>query len=99
MALTGFPTLLDVAQLDAGVGSEVISEVIAAYPEVAAFPVETMAGATMEVSVLTTLPTVQFRNANEGVARSKATFETRVFQTSILDAQVAVDVQGVLRAS
>lgn len=99
MATTGFPTLLDVTKLDAGVGYPVINEVIAAFPEVNAFPVETIVGSTMEVSVLKTLPTVQFRNANEGVTRSKPDFETRPFQTFILDAQVAVDVQGVLQAS
>lgn len=91
--------MLDVAKLDAGVGHEVIDEVIAMYPEVSAFPAETMQGATKEVSVLKTLPTASFRNANEGVTRSKAEFETKVFQTSIFDLQVAVDLQGVLKAS
>lgn len=99
MALTGFPTLQDVAKLDAGVGHEVIDEVIAAYPEVSAFPVEVMEGATKEISVLKTLPTASFRHANQGTARSKAEFEVRPFQTSIFDTQVAVDIQGVLRAS
>jgi hypothetical protein len=99
MAATGFSTLLDVAALDAGVGYPVIDEVIAMFPEVSAFPVETMVGSTIEVSVLKTLPTVGFRNANEGTTRVKPEFEVRPFQTAIIDAQVAVDKQGVVNAS
>ena len=41
------------------------------------------------------LPSVRFRNANEGVPRSKSSYETRTFQTHILDHQIAVDSQIV----
>lgn len=97
--LTGFPTLIDVAKLDAGVGRDVIDETIAFYPELQTLPSETMPGTTLELSVLKDLPTASFRNANEGTPRRKAEFETKIFQTFIVDQQVAVDKQGVLNAS
>jgi hypothetical protein len=99
MALTGYNTLLQVAKLDAGAGYAVIDETIAFYPELSQIPAATMTGSTMELSVLKTLPTASFRNANEGTPRRTAEFETRVFQTAIVDQQCAVDIQGVLKAS
>lgn len=99
MALTGFNTLDDVAKLDAGAGYPVIDETIAFYPELQNIPAEVMTGSTMELSILKTLPSASFRNANEGTPRRKAEFENKVFQTAIIDQQVGVDVQGVLKAS
>ena len=58
-------------------------------------PADTILGTTMELTVRSGLPSVRFRNANEGVPRSKSTYETRTFQTHILDHQVAVDEQIV----
>lgn len=92
---TGDYNLLDLAKLDAGVGYSVIDETIEQAREMERIPAETILGSSMELSVLKTLPTAAFRNANEGTARSKAAFENKIFQTHIIDHQVAVDKQIV----
>ena len=89
------PTLLDLAKLDAGIGYPIIEEIIKLAPELQIVPADTIVGTTMELTVRTGLPSVSFRNANEGVARSKSSYETRTFQTHILDHQIAVDSQVV----
>ena len=89
------PTLLDLAKLDAGIGYPIIEEAVKLAPELQVVPADTIAGTTMELTVRTGLPSVSFRNANEGVARSKSSYETRTFQTHILDHQIAVDSQIV----
>lgn len=89
------PTLLDLAKLDAGVGYPIIEEVVKSAPELRTVPASTILGTTMELTVRTGLPSVAFRDANQGVARSKSKYETRTFQTHILDHQIAVDEQIV----
>jgi len=89
------PTLLDIAKLDAGIGYPLIEEAVKLAPELMVIPADTILGTTMELTVRTGLPSVRFRNANEGVPRSKSSYETRTFQTHILDHQVAVDEQIV----
>lgn len=89
------PTLLDIAKLDAGIGYPIIEEAVKLAPELMVVPADTILGTTMELTVRTGLPSVRFRNANEGVARSKSSYETRTFQTHILDHQIAVDDQVV----
>jgi len=89
------PTLLDIAKLDAGIGYPLIEEAVKMAPELTVVPADTMTGTTMELTVRTGLPSVRFRNANEGVPRSKSSYETRTFQTHILDHQIAVDAQIV----
>ncbi|MCB1209493.1 MAG: hypothetical protein KDK97_09210, partial [Verrucomicrobiales bacterium] len=89
------PTLLDIAKLDAGIGYPLIEEAVKLAPELMVVPADTILGTTMELTVRTGLPSVRFRNANEGVPRSKSSYETRTFQTHILDHQVAVDEQIV----
>jgi hypothetical protein len=89
------PTLLDIAKLDAGIGYPLIEEAVKLAPELMVVPADTIIGTTMELTVRSGLPSVRFRNANEGVPRSKSTYETRTFQTHILDHQVAVDEQIV----
>lgn len=98
-SMTGALTLVDVAQLDAGLGYPVINETVNHSPEVASFPVEVISGSTIELSVLTGTPTVGFRNANEGSTSKKGTFESRIFQTQVIEEPIVVDIQGVLRAS
>ena len=70
------PTLLDIAKLDAGIGYPLIEEAVKLAPELALVPADTILGTTMELTVRSGLPTVRFRNANEGVARSKSSYET-----------------------
>jgi hypothetical protein len=87
------PTLLDLAKTDAGIGYPIIEESIQAAPELQVVPAATISGSTMELTVRTGLPTVAFRNANEGVDRSKSAYTTKTFQTHIIDHQIAVDKQ------
>jgi len=97
--MPGFPTLSDIAKLDAGSGYPVIDETIHRSPELENFPAATIDGATVELTVLTTLPSVNFRGANAGNPRTKAEWATKIFQTAILEQQVAIDVNGVLKSS
>lgn len=97
--MAGSVTLADVAKLDVGIGSPVIDETTTHSPEVAVFPVDTISGSTLELSVLSDLPTVGMRNANEGSTSKKGTFVSKIFQTSIIEEPIVVDVQGVLNAS
>lgn len=86
-------TLLDLKKLDDGIGYDIIEENISMAPELRIIPADTLSGISMTLTVRTDLPTVAFRNINEGVARSKSKYETRQFQTATLDHQVAVDTQ------
>jgi len=88
-----FPTLLDLARTDAGILYPIIEDSLKSAPEMSIFPAATINGSTMELTVRTGLPSVAFRDANEGVARSKSTYDTKIFQTHILDHQIAVDKQ------
>jgi len=87
------PTLLDLARVDAGIAYPIIEDSLKSAPELSVFPAATISGSTMELTVRTGLPSVAFRDANEGVARSKSSYDTKVFQTHILDHQIAVDKQ------
>lgn len=93
-----YPTLATIATLDAGIGFPVVDEVVVEYKELDLFPADTMEGVTLELSVITQLPTAGFRQANSGVDRKTATFETKQFSTAILEQQVAVDPM-VLKSS
>src|SRR5690606_3869546 len=88
-------TLLDLKKLDAGIGFELIEESIVEAPELRIIPADTIPGTEMKLTVRSKLPEVAFRHYNEGVARSKSSYEDRVFETAILDHQVAVDVKLV----
>lgn len=94
---TGLPTLLDLAKIDAGDSYPIIEEAMRIAPELMLFPADTMDGTTMELTVRSDLPTVGFRNANQGAPRSKSKYLTRVFQTHLLDAQIAVDEPALMR--
>jgi hypothetical protein len=95
MSVVGLPTLLQLAKLDAGNKFPLIEEAMRRAPELSTLPGRTISGSTMELTVRNTLPTVSFRNANEGSVRSFGDFETRVFQTHILDQQIAVDKRAL----
>ena len=98
-SMSGAVTLLDVAKLDAGVGSPLISEVAVLVPETRVVPVDVIQGSTVELSVNTASATVAFRNANEGSTPSIGTFESRIYQTQVIEHPVVIDIQGVLNAS
>lgn len=85
-------TLLDIAKLngsDSVVG--LIEESLVLAPEVSLFPARTIRGTSYKTVVRSTLPTTQFRNANEGVTSSQSVFTNRLVETFILDAQIRVD--------
>lgn len=90
--MTGMPTLLDLAKQkgnDVQVG--LIEESIQVNPELQLFPARTISGTSYKTLVRTGYPTAQFRNANEGVPRSKSTFENRTVECYIVDSQIAAD--------
>lgn len=96
---TGQLNLLDLKKLDAGIGFELIEESVSEAPELRIIPAEVIPGTEMKLTVRTHLPSVSFRHYNEGTARTKSAYEDRIFQTAILDHQVAVDkklVDGAL---
>ncbi len=91
-----FQTLLDIKKLNDGVGFDLVEENVLLCPELRIIPAEVIAGAEMKLTVRTDLPTVGFRNLNEGMARSKSQYETRVFSCADISGQIAIDL-GVYR--
>lgn len=80
------PTLIDVAianGTDKAVG--LIDETLEAHPEIALIPARTISGINYKTLVRTVLPTVAFRNANEGYESVKATYENRLVETFIFN--------------
>lgn len=98
-SMAGAVTLIDVAKIDEGIGSPLISEVAVLAPEVRTFPVDTIQGAAVSLSVMTESATVGFRNANEGTTPSIGKFESRLYETQVLEHPVVIDIQGVMNAS
>jgi len=80
------PTLLDIAKAN---GSDpvvgLIEEVVPAVPELGLFEARTIKGLNYKTLVRTALPTVAFRNANEGTAATKSTYENRLVETFIMN--------------
>src|SRR5262249_21757728 len=80
--------LLDIATVN---GSDqvvgLIEETIKAVPEVNRGAARTIKGINYRTLVRTSLPTVGFRNANEGTATSKSTYENRLYECYILNPQ------------
>ena len=91
-----FPTLLDIKKLNDGVGFDLVEENVLLCPELRIIPAEVISGAEMKLTVRTDLPTVGFRNLNEGMARSKSQYEPRVFSCADISGQIAIDL-GVYR--
>lgn len=92
MDLTGMPTILDLAKMrgnDEQVG--LIEESIMVNPEMRIFPARQIAGTAYKTLIRTGYPVAHFRGANEGVPRSKSTFENRLVECFILDTQIAAD--------
>lgn len=86
------PTLLDIAKANAADGTiELIDETVKAHPELTVMPARTIKGTSFKTLVRTGLPTVGFRNANEGYAHSKGVYENRLVETYIFNPQWACD--------
>lgn len=86
------PTLLDVVKrngTDAAVG--LIEEATKAVPEVRLGGARTIKGLNYKTRVRTALPTVGFRQVNQGTAVSKSTTEQRLIECFLLNPQFEVD--------
>lgn len=68
-----------------------IEESILVNPEMGLFPMRTITGTAYKTVVRTGYPVAQFRNLNEGVPRSKSSFENRTVECYIIDSAVAAD--------
>lgn len=91
------PTLLDIAKINGSDGvvglieetSRLVPEISGMTEEGARVPglgaARTIRGLNYKTLVRTALPTVGFRNANEGVTPSKGTYENRTVETFILN--------------
>lgn len=87
-------SLLDVVRMNAGdevVG--LIEENVQAHPELALGSARTITGTGFDSLVRTALPDVGFRNVNEGVATTKATYAVRRSNCFLVDASSEVDKQ------
>lgn len=84
--------MLDIAKRsgnDAVVG--LIEANIRHAPEAELFPFRTIRGTSYKTGIRTGLPTVGFRNANEGQTPGKSTFEQKVIEAFIFGGQIEVD--------
>ena len=85
-------TLLDIAIQNAADGAAgLIDETIQAHPELDVMPARTIMGINYKTLVLTTLPTVAFRNAAEGTASTRGVYVNRLVETFIISPSWAVD--------
>jgi hypothetical protein len=79
-------TLLDIAKAN---GSDMVAglidETTKAHPELTLAPARTIQGIMYKTLVRTGLPTVAFRDANQGQASTKASHENRLVETFILN--------------
>jgi hypothetical protein len=94
-AASGTYTLLELSKLKAGEEFPVVSEVIHKVPELQVFPFVPRSEQYFEVSVRTGNPSASFRNTNEGIASSKATFENKSFAMQLLDSRIILDKKGI----
>ena len=80
------PTLLDIVTANYG-DKEVglIEEVVPFVPEIAVIPSRTIKGLNFKTVVRVALPTVAFRNANEGTAVTKSRYENRLVECFIMN--------------
>lgn len=86
------PNLLDIAKRNASdLSIELIDEALLFAPEVRLGPARPIPGRQYRTLVRTSNPTVSFRDANEGVAVTKAGYENRLFETFIFNPQWECD--------
>lgn len=78
------PTLLDIAKSQGSEGLAALVEEVQTYsPEVMMGATRPIVGISYKQNVRTNLPQGSFRNANEGTAASKSTWEERLFNCFI----------------
>ena len=98
-SMAGAVTLIDVAKIDAGIGSPLISEVAVLAPETRVFPVDVIQGGAVSLFVMTESATVSHRNANEGTTPSIGKFESRLYEAQLVEHPAVIDINGVLARS
>jgi len=87
------PTLLDIVTLnnsDKEVG--LIEEVVPFVPEIQLVPARTIKGLNFKTMVRTALPSVTFRDANEGSANIASEFDNRLVECFMLNPQWQCDI-------
>ena len=84
-------TLLDIAKQNGTVG-DLIEDSLLAAPEVQVIPARTISGYMYKTLHRTTIPTVGFRDANEGAAAVQSVFKQRLHETFTVDVSSEVDV-------
>lgn len=92
-------TLLDIARLsgsDATVG--LIEQITTFAPEMNVLPIRRKWGTSYKISRRTGNPSAGFRNANEGIATGKSTFEQIEVPMFFFDCQLQVD-EAIVKAS
>jgi hypothetical protein len=89
---TGAWTLLEAAKYSSNLRKKgVITTLIQESPILEMLPFTDIHGNAVEIDVEATLPTVQFRNVNEGYDRSFGTDTKRMFGVAILGGEVFID--------
>jgi len=86
------PTLLDIVRLNGAddvVG--LVEETVQTHPELTVGSARSIKGIGFESVIRTALPSVGFRDANEGVVAAVSTYVRRRSECSLLDASVEVD--------
>lgn len=98
--MKGILTLADLLKANDAPGSDLVVEAITGMrPELAIIPsADPISGTEIKLEVLTALPTVGFRNYNEGSEAVTGEFANRTFSLGILDTPITADAQLVARA-
>jgi hypothetical protein len=91
-------TILDIAKFNDSVG-DLIEDSLAQAPEVAILPARTIPGFTFTSLHRTAVPSVGFRDGNEGVAPVQSTYLNREHSTFIVDASSEVGKATAQRAT
>jgi len=85
-------TLIDIAKLSGNdTAVPLIEESIKSHPETALLPSRTIKGTQYKTLIREALPTVAFRNVNEGATTVKARYGQRIVETFIMDVPVECD--------
>jgi len=98
--MKGIVTLLDLAKANEAPGSDLVVEAITGMrPELQLVPsADPILGTEIKLEVLTSLPTVGFRDFNGGSDAVNGEFANRTFNLGILDTPITADAQLALRA-
>jgi hypothetical protein len=83
-------TLLDIAKMNGSVG-DLVEDSLAAAPEAERLPARTISGYSFKSLHRTTVPSIGFRDINEGNAAVQSVYKTRLHETFTVDASSEVD--------